>query len=147
MEKVLVIHGPNLNLLGHREPEVYGRDGLEMINKEISRAAESCGLSVDFFQSNSEGGIVDRIQQSAGNVSIIIINPAAYTHTSVAIRDALLAVAIPAIEVHLSNIHKREAFRKKSLISDIVIGQISGFGAFGYVLAIQAACKHIETLR
>ena len=146
MKKVLVIHGPNLNLLGLREPEVYGNEGLETINKEISNEAKKLSLSVDFFQSNSEGEIVDKIQQSAEDFSIIIINPAAYTHTSVAIRDALLAVHLPAIEVHLSNIHKREEFRKKSLISDIVIGQISGFGAYGYILAMKAAAKAIGNL-
>ncbi|MBE9503568.1 MAG: type II 3-dehydroquinate dehydratase [Proteobacteria bacterium] len=146
MKKVLVIHGPNLNLLGRREPEVYGKEGLETINNEISREAKNLDISVDFFQSNSEGEIVDKIQQSAEGFSIIIINPAAYTHTSVAIRDALLAVHLPAIEVHLSNIYKREEFRKKSLISDIVIGQISGFGAYGYILAIRAAAKQIANL-
>ncbi len=146
MKKVLVIHGPNLNLLGRREPEVYGKEGLEKINNEISREAKNLDLSVDFFQSNSEGEIVDKIQQSAEGFSIIIINPAAYTHTSVAIRDALLAVHLPAIEVHLSNIYKREEFRKKSFISDIVIGQISGFGAYGYILAIKAAAKQIGNL-
>lgn len=146
MKKVLVIHGPNLNLLGRREPEVYGKEGLETINNEISGEAKNLDLSVDFFQSNSEGEIVDKIQQSAEDFSIIIINPAAYTHTSVAIRDALLAVHLPAIEVHLSNIHKREEFRKKSMISDVVIGQISGFGAYGYILAIKAAAKQIANL-
>ena len=143
MNKVLVIHGPNLNLLGRREPEVYGKEGLESINKKISLEGKELDLAVDFFQSNSEGEIVDKIQQSSEDFSLIIINPAAYTHTSVAIRDALLAVHLPAIEVHLSNIHKREEFRKKSLISDIVIGQISGFGAYGYILAIKAAAKEI----
>ena len=144
MKKVVVIHGPNLNLLGLREPEIYGADGLESINKSIQELGRNTGLLIETFQSNSEGEIIDKIQQSAIEASIIIINPAAYTHTSVAIRDALLAVNIPTIEVHLSNIYKREDFRKKSYISDIVIGQIAGFGPFGYLLAVQAAAKHLE---
>lgn len=144
MKKILVIHGPNLNMLGKREPEVYGSEGLDSINESIKAEAESLGLCVDIFQSNSEGEIVDRIQGSVGEISMIIINPAAYTHTSVAIRDALLAVEIPAIEIHLSNIHKREEFRKKSLISDIAVGQISGFGPHGYLLALKAAADYLE---
>ncbi len=143
MKKLLVIHGPNLNLLGVREPGQYGTENLESINASIEDAAKNFGCTVEIFQSNSEGDIVDRIQESIGNVDCLIINPAAYTHTSVAIRDALLAVNIPVIEVHLSNIHKREEFRKKSLVADIAVGQISGFGALGYRLAIQAASEHL----
>ncbi len=144
MKKIVVIHGPNLNLLGRREPEVYGSEGLETINDKIREAGREAGLAVETFQSNSEGGIVEKIQQCADEAKMIIINPAAYTHTSVAIRDALLSVNIPAIEVHLSNIYKREAFRKKSFISDVVVGQISGFGPFGYLLALQVAVRYLD---
>ena len=143
MKKILVIHGPNLNMLGKREPEVYGSDSLADINGRIEAEAGLLGLETEFFQSNSEGEIVSAIQNAMGSVSLIIINPAAYTHTSVAIRDALLAVNLPVIEVHLSNIHKREAFRKESFVSDIAIGQITGFGAYGYILAIKAAAVQI----
>ena len=144
MKKLLVIHGPNLNMLGLREPGHYGSESLESINASIADEAKKYAWKVDIFQSNTEGAIVDKIQSCIGNADCIIINPAAYTHTSVAIRDALLAVAIPVIEVHLSNIHKREEFRKKSLIADIAVGQICGFGALGYRLAIQAASEHLD---
>lgn len=143
MKNVLVIHGPNLNLLGKREPALYGSEDLEKINEMLRTEADKLSLNLQVYQSNSEGSIVDRIQRSMNDASIIIINPAAYTHTSVAIRDALLAVEIPVIEVHLSNIHKREDFRKKSLISDIAVGQISGFGAYGYLLALKAADDYL----
>ena len=143
MKKVLVIHGPNLNMLGKREPEVYGSEGLDSVNGRIETEAKHLGLSVEIFQSNSEGAIVDAIQDGSEDASMIIINPAAYTHTSVAIRDALLAVNIPAIEIHLSNIHKREEFRRRSLISDVVVGQISGFGPYGYLLALRAAEEYL----
>ena len=145
MKKILVIHGPNLNMLGKREPEVYGSEGLAEINSRIESEAHDLGLDVECFQSNSEGEIVDRIQKALGDVSLIIINPAAYTHTSVAIRDALLAVDLPVIEVHLSNIHKREDFRKKSLVADIALGQITGFGSYGYILAIKAAAMELSS--
>ncbi len=147
MEKILVIHGPNLNLLGKREPDIYGHENLQTLNEKIISEGEKLGLAVDTFQSNSEGAIVDKIQAGDGDISLLIINPAAYTHTSVAIRDAILAVDLPAIEIHLSNINKREEFRKKSLISDIVVGQISGFGPSGYFLALRAASDYLDSLK
>ncbi|MBI4378102.1 MAG: type II 3-dehydroquinate dehydratase [Nitrospinae bacterium] len=137
--KVLIINGPNLNLLGQRETDKYGKENLEQINLQLQKYARKNSLELETFQSNHEGEIIDKIQMSKDKVDVIIINPAAYTHTSVAIRDALLAVNIPAIEVHLSNIYKREDFRHRSLISDIVNGQITGFGAKGYFLALEAA--------
>jgi len=142
--KVLVIHGPNLNLLGKREPGLYGGECLESVNKKIEDEAKRLEISVEIFQSNSEGAIVDRIQESMDKVSLIIINAGAYTHTSVAIRDALLAVGIPSIEVHLSNIYKREDFRKRSYLADISTGQISGFGYLSYILALRAAEHFFE---
>ncbi len=140
-KKILIINGPNLNLLGRRQPEIYGREKLSDLKTILQKEAERTNLDIVFFQSNHEGAIVDRINSAVDRFALIIINPAAYTHTSVAIRDALLAVNIPAIEVHLSNIHRREDFRKKSLISDICIGVISGFGLQGYILALYAARK------
>lgn len=137
--KVLVIHGPNLNLLGTREPGVYGTTTIGDINDQIRALCSELGLGVETHQSNSEGSIVDEIQK--GQFDLLVINPAAYTHTSVAIRDAIAAVGKPAIEVHLSNIHKREEFRKHSFISGVAVGQISGFGAESYLLAIRAAKK------
>ena len=136
--KVLVIHGPNLNLLGLREPEIYGKTTLDEIDAGLKKRGQDLGILVETFQSNHEGLLVDRIQQAAGRFDGIIINPAAFTHTSVAIRDALLFLNLPAIEVHLSNIHKREAFRRRSMITDIVTGQILGLGFQGYLLAIEA---------
>jgi len=145
MKKILVVHGPNLNMLGKREPDLYGSESLDAINSRIKEEADKLGLDLESFQSNTEGAIVDRIQKALGDVSLIIINPAAYTHTSVAIRDALLAVDLPLIEVHLSNIHKREDFRKKSLVADIALGQITGFGSYGYILAIKAAAMELSS--
>ena len=145
MKKILVVHGPNLNMLGKREPAVYGSESLDAINSRIKEEADRLGLALECFQSNTEGEIVDRIQKALGDVSLIIINPAAYTHTSVAIRDALLAVDLPVIEVHLSNIHKREEFRKKSFVADIALGQITGFGSYGYILAIKAAAMELSS--
>ena len=145
MKKILVVHGPNLNMLGKREPDLYGSESLDSINSRIKEEADKLGLDLECFQSNTEGAIVNRIQKALGDVSLIIINPAAYTHTSVAIRDALLAVDLPVIEVHLSNIHKREDFRKKSLVADIALGQISGFGSYGYILAIKAAAMELSS--
>jgi 3-dehydroquinate dehydratase-2 len=135
--KVLVIHGPNLNLLGRRETDIYGKKSLDNINNNISSLASELGINVRILQLNSEGEIIDAIQKS--DCDALIINPAAYTHTSIAIRDALLAVGKPAIEVHLSNIYKREEFRKKSFMADIAVGQISGFGPESYLLALRAA--------
>ncbi len=141
-KKVLVIHGPNLHLLGQREPDIYGKKSLDDINKSIKAKAGNIGIETQTYQSNQEGEIVDKITKT--EYDILIINPAAYTHTSVAIRDALAAIKQPTIEVHLSNIYKREDFRKKSLISDVVTGTISGFGESSYYLAIQAAATLLK---
>jgi 3-dehydroquinate dehydratase-2 len=135
--KVLIIHGPNLNLLGKRETDIYGTKSLKAINKDILSLASDLGIDVRTKQFNSEGEIVEAIQKS--DYDALIINPAAYTHTSIAIRDAIAAVDKPTIEVHLSNISKREEFRKKSFITDVVAGQISGFGLDSYLLALRAA--------
>jgi 3-dehydroquinate dehydratase-2 len=144
--KVLVIHGPNLHLLGKREPNVYGNVSLEDINRDLKLLAKKLGFVITITQSNSESQIIENITES--NYDFLIINPAAYTHTSVAIRDALLAVKRPTIEVHLSNIYSREAFRQKSMISDVVRGVISGFGRSSYLLALYAlslACSDEKT--
>lgn len=135
--KVLIIHGPNLNLLGKREPDIYGRLTLSEINDKLRAEAAQLGIEVSIVQSNSEGGIVDAVQ--GGDYDLLIINAAAYTHTSIAIRDALASVGKPCIEVHLSNIHRREEFRRKSYIAEVSVGQISGFGAESYSLALRAA--------
>ena len=137
--RILVLHGPNLNLLGEREPEVYGRVTLHQIDSELHRLGEELGLAVDTFQSNSEGALVDRIQAARGQYQALVINPAAYTHTSVAIRDAIQMLGIPVVEVHLSNVYRREPFRHHSTIADVVAGRIMGFGADSYYLALRAA--------
>jgi 3-dehydroquinate dehydratase II len=137
--KVLVVHGPNLNLLGEREPEVYGRTTLGDIDRGLTALAGELGLEVESFQSNSEGALVDRIQAARGQIDLLIINPAAYTHTSVAIRDVILAIGVPCIEVHLSNVYKREPFRHHSTIADVAAGRIMGFGADSYMIALRAA--------
>ena len=140
MAKILVLNGPNLNLLGTREPEVYGKLTLADIEARLKKMAADSRHSLEFMQSNAETGLIDRIHTArAEGVQFIIINPAAFTHTSVALRDALLAVAIPFIEVHLSNVHARESFRHHSYFSDIAVGTIVGLGAQGYELALQAA--------
>ncbi len=137
---ILVIQGPNLNLLGTREPEVYGKTTMEDIHQSLGRLATAAGVLLDTYQSNHEGELIDRVQKAKQDgVHFIIINPGAFTHTSVALRDALAGVAIPFIEVHLSNIHQREEFRKHSYLSDIATGVICGLGAIGYELALQAA--------
>jgi 3-dehydroquinate dehydratase-2 len=143
LPRVLVIHGPNLNLLGSREPAVYGRKTLEDINAALSALGKRLGVEVDAFQSNHEGAIVDRIQKAIGAYDGVIINAAAYTHTSVAIRDALVVLRVPVVEVHLSNVHKREPFRHTSLISAVVTGQIVGLGPIGYQLALRAIAEMI----
>ncbi len=138
-KKVLVLHGPNLNLLGKRQPEIYGRLTLGQINRKIRTLAKELGVETEIRQSNSEGELVSWIQESPKQFGAIVINAAAYTHSSVALRDALTAVGIPAVEVHISNIHKREEFRKRSLIAEVVVGQIAGFGVQSYLLGLRAA--------
>ena len=138
--QVLILHGPNLNLLGSREPEIYGRETLEEVNARLTAAAAAAGVKVQCFQSNHEGELVDRIQEARRErVGFIIFNPAAFTHTSIALRDALAAVEIPFIEVHLSNIHAREPFRRRSYFSDRAVGTICGLGTQGYDLALASA--------
>lgn len=143
---ILVIHGPNLNLLGKREPEVYGHLTLEDINQQLVAQAQKVQISLDTFQSNWEGAVVDRIHQAQQDgVQFILINPAALTHTSVAVRDALLGVAIPFIEVHISNVHARESFRHHSYLSDKAVGVICGLGAKGYSFALDYAIEKIKS--
>ena len=137
--RVLFLNGPNLNLLGHREPSVYGKMTLGDIEARVRGRASSLGATVEFRQSNSEGELVSWIQESKGQFDAIVVNAAAYTHTSVALRDAISAVGVPTIEIHLSNVHAREEFRHKSLIAPVCRGQIAGFGAFSYVLGLEAA--------
>ena len=134
-----MLHGPNLNLVGTREPTIYGQTTLADIDVQLLHLATELGVTVTTFQSNSEGQLVDRIQAARGSAAAIVINAGAYTHTSVAIRDALLAVELPVVEVHLSNTYKREAFRHRSLIADIAVGQVVGFGAASYLLGLRAA--------
>jgi 3-dehydroquinate dehydratase-2 len=146
MAKILVLNGPNLNLLGTREPEHYGLTSLDDINKELTAVAKKSGHELASFQSNAEHELVDRVHQAAADsVAFIIINPAAFTHTSVALRDALAGVAIPFIEIHLSNIYAREDFRQQSYFSDLAVGVISGLGAQGYELALNAAINKLAT--
>lgn len=134
--KVVVIQGPNLNLLGHREQNIYGPMKLEEIHAQMENIAKQNNMEIEFFQSNLEGEIVDRVQECIGDADGIIINPAAYAHTSIAIRDAIAAAAMPTVEVHISNIYRREEFRAKSLTAPVCTGQISGFGPLGYHLAM-----------
>jgi 3-dehydroquinate dehydratase-2 len=137
--KVLFLNGPNLNLLGQREPEVYGRTTLGEIEAKVRERAVQLGVEIEFRQSNLEGELIGWIQQAKGKFDVIVINAAAYTHTSIALRDAIVAVNVPTIEIHLSNIHAREEFRQKSLIAPVCCGQITGFGQKSYILAIEAA--------
>ncbi len=141
--KILVLHGPNLNLLGKRQPEIYGRLTLEQINRKIRSLAKELEVEVEIRQSNSEGEMVGWIQESPEQFGALVINAAAYTHSSVALRDALTAVGIPAVEVHISNIYKREEFRKRSLIAEAVVGQIAGFGVNSYLLGLRAAVEYL----
>ncbi len=143
-KKILVLHGPNLNMLGKREPHIYGHESLAEINTGLQARGDQLGFEVETFQSNHEGVIVDKIQQTMGSCHGIVINPAAYTHTSVAIRDALAMLDIPVIEVHLSNIHKREPFRHQSMIADIAAARIAGFGSHGYMLGLEGLAKMLS---
>ncbi len=145
--KIVVIQGPNLNMLGVREQHIYGPMKLEQIHEQMKHFANENGIDIEFFQSNLEGEIVDRIQECLGDTHGIIINPAAYTHTSIAIRDALAAVQIPAIEVHLSNIHAREEFRQKSLTAEVCAGVVAGMGPFGYHLAMIGMTQIISEIQ
>ena len=145
--KIAVIQGPNLNMLGIREPHIYGSMSLEQIHDQLKSAAAQNGIELEFFQSNLEGEIVDRIQECLGTVDGIMINPAAYSHTSIAIKDALSAVAMPVVEVHISNIYKREEFRQKSITAGASTGVISGFGPFGYHMGLIALMQIISEIK
>jgi len=145
ISRILVLHGPNLNMLGTREPDHYGRQSLSEITEKLIALGDSLNLEITSFQSNHEGELVDRIQQAASeNIDGIVINPAAYTHTSIAIRDAMLATNIPFIEVHLSNIHSREAFRHRSMLADAATGIVAGFGATSYLLALRGLAEFLH---
>lgn len=144
MPEILIIHGPNLSLLGKREPEIYGNFTLDDINGKLEKEALKLNLSLDIMQSDSEGDIVSAIGSASEKYKAVIINPAAYTHTSVAIRDALSALGLPAVEVHLSNIYSREEFRHNSLIAPAVNGQISGFGSYSYIMALYAVANILK---
>ncbi|HYJ16986.1 MAG TPA: type II 3-dehydroquinate dehydratase [Candidatus Limnocylindria bacterium] len=141
--KILILNGPNLNLLGTRQPDIYGRLTLAQIEKRVRALAKELAVEIDFRQSNSEGELVTWIQQAAGKFAAIVINPAAYTHTSLAMRDAISAVGVPTIEIHISNIHKREQFRHHSFIAEVVVGQIAGFGLDSYLLGLRAAVARL----
>jgi len=146
MRGILVLHGPNLNLLGTREPDLYGATTLAEIDRRLVERGRASGVTVQTFQSNAEAPLIERIHAAKiGEIAFIVINPAGFTHTSVALRDALAAVAIPFIEVHLSNVHAREPFRKHSYFSDLAVGVISGLGAQGYELALEAALARLAT--
>ena len=144
MPKILVIHGPNLNLLGSREKDVYGEVTIDEINSQLKKMAKESGIDIKIVQSNHEGEIVDLIGETKNNVDAILINPAAYTHTSVAIRDAISATKIPTIEVHLSNIYAREEFRHTSLVAPVARGQVTGFGMNSYLLGMKAATELVK---
>jgi 3-dehydroquinate dehydratase-2 len=144
--RVLVLHGPNLNLLGTREPDVYGSQTLDDIRQRLCVQAEALGVELAHFQSNHEGALVDRIQQAAAEgIAGVVVNPAAFTHTSVALRDAFAATALPFVEVHLSNVHRREEFRHRSLLVDLAIGQVMGFGGTSYVLGLQGLVSALRS--
>jgi 3-dehydroquinate dehydratase-2 len=144
MPRILVLHGPNLNLLGSREPEIYGIVTLEEINHRLQTVAAEHHVEIEILQSNHEGGLIEAIQGAMGRIDALIINAGAYTHTSVALRDAIVAVGIPTIEVHLSNLARREGFRQHSYLTEVAVGQIMGFGANSYVLGLQAAILHLS---
>lgn len=144
MATVQLLNGPNLNLLGSREPDLYGSATLKDIEKQLATLAGKLGLKLEAFQSNAESDLIDRVQAASGKVDFILINPGAFTHTSLALRDAILAVEIPFIEIHISNIYAREEFRKQSYFSDIAVGTIAGLGAKGYELALRAAHEYLQ---
>ncbi|HIX83927.1 MAG TPA: type II 3-dehydroquinate dehydratase [Candidatus Megamonas gallistercoris] len=144
MNSILVIHGPNLNLLGTREPEIYGSMTMQNINDDLQKQADEAGVKIDFFQSNHEGEIIDMLHNARGRYDYIILNAGAYTHYSIAIRDALAAIEIPTIEVHISNIHQREEFRHHSVIAPVVVGQICGFGLDSYKAALYVAIRKLQ---
>lgn len=147
MMRILVLHGPNLNMLGVREQEMYGDQTLQSINDRLMELAKAEGVTLEARHSNGEGELVSWIQEARGQFDAIVINPAAYTHTSVALRDAILSVTVPTVEVHLSNIHQREEFRQHSYLAGVAIGQISGFGAFSYELGVRAVIDHVRRAR
>jgi len=143
--RIMILHGPNLNLLGSRETDLYGRKTLDDINETLRRRAEELGVEIqENLQTNSESALVERIQAAQGKIDGIVINPAAYTHTSIALRDALLATGIPFVEVHLSNVHAREPYRHQSYLSDIAVGIVAGFGPESYLLALEGLVKRLE---
>ena len=142
--QVLMLNGPNLNLLGKRQPEIYGSLSLSEIEQQVRTLAKELGIEIDFRQSNSEAELIDWIHDSAGKFGALVINPAAYTHTSLALRDAISAVAIPTVEIHISNIHRREPFRHHSYIAEVAVGQIAGFGATSYLLGLRAAVELLQ---
>ena len=139
MMKILIMNGPNLNLLGEREPGIYGSESLASINEGLKIEADKLGVELDFYQSNHEGALIDRLHDARGKFDAIVLNAGAYTHYSIAIRDAIAAIKLPVVEVHLSNIHARESFRENSVIAPVCAGQISGFGAYSYTLGLYAA--------
>ena len=145
MAEVLVLHGPNLNLLGTREPEIYGSATLEDINEMLRRRAQEAGLGIDFLQSNHEGVLVEAIQQARGKYAYIIFNAAAFTHYSIALRDAIAAAGVPVIEVHISNVHQREEFRHHSVLAPVALGQICGLGVASYLAALEAVIFKLQT--
>jgi 3-dehydroquinate dehydratase-2 len=144
VKHILVIHGPNLNLLGKREKDIYGQTSLEEINRQLAALADELQVSVSFYQSNSEGELVSAIQNALGAYDALVINPGAYTHTSIALRDAIAGTELPAVEVHLSNIYQREEFRKKSLLAEVAVGQIAGFKVDSYLLGLRAAVNYLK---
>lgn len=146
MPRVLVLHGPNLNLLGKREPEIYGSITLNDVNQSLERLAAEKGLEIEILQSNHEGELIDAVHRAGGKADFIIINPGAFTHYSYALHDAILAVQIPTLEVHITNIYAREEFRQKSVISPVTLGQIAGLGTDGYLLALEAASRYLERM-
>ena len=145
MKRILIIHGPNLNLLGRREKDIYGHSSLDDINRQLASLADELKVSVSFFQSNAEGDLVNAVQNALGTYDALVINPGAYTHTSIALRDAIAGTELPAVEVHLSNIYRREEFRKKSMLADVAVGQITGFQVDSYLLGLRAAVNYLTS--